>query len=142
MRKLFLFALVFTLLLTASSAQTPQQQEPQTIAECLRAVQQYAGRQADAARKAGQKPDYRAYSAQAKELAKQYAARFKVEEVNGADLPTLARLYLAADDLAQARALSNRRLKATNLSARARADALISAVEIMLKGSPSEENIK
>ena len=118
MRKLFLSAIIVTLLLAASRAQTPQQQEPQTIAECLRAVQQYAGQQAAAARKAGQKPDYRAYLAQAKELAKQYAARFKIQEVNGTDLPTLARLYLEADESGRAREAINQRLRATNLSER------------------------
>ncbi len=142
MRKLFLFTIALTLLLTASSAQTPQQQEPQTIEECLRAVQQYAGQQAAAARKAGQKPDYRAYLMQAKELAKQYATRFKIQEVNGTDLPTLARLYLEADEPGRAREAINQRLKATNLSERERAEALTSAIEIMLKGSPSEENVK
>lgn len=142
MRKLFPFVIAFALLLAVGKAQTPQEQEPQTIAECLRAVQQYAGRQAAAARKAGQKPDYAAYQTQAKELAKQFAARFKLEEVKEADLPTLARLYLAADDPAQARALINRRLKTANLSERERADALVSAIEIVMKGSPREEDIK
>lgn len=142
MCKLFILAIVFTLLLTASSAQTPQQPEPQTIAECLRAVQQHQGRQAAAARKAGKKPDYAAYLIQAKEMAKQFVARFKLEEVKEADLPTLARLYLEADEPARAREAVNRRLKATNLSERARAEVLITAIEIMLKGAPSEENIK
>jgi thiol-disulfide isomerase/thioredoxin len=142
MRKLLSFAIVFTLLFIVSHAQTPQEQEPQTIAECLKAVRQYAGRQADAARKAGQKPDYRAYLSQAKELAKRYAARFKIEEVNEADLPTLAQLYLEADESVQARAAINRRLKTTNLGERERAEALLAAMGIMLKGSPSEEDIK
>jgi thiol-disulfide isomerase/thioredoxin len=142
MRKLFSFALVFGWLLTVSQAQTPRQPEPQTIADCLQAVQQYAGRQADAARKAGQQPNYRAYRAQAKELAKQYAARFKVQELNEADLPTLARLYLEADAPALAREAINFRLKAANLSEGDRADALVTAIGIMMNGSPSDEDIK
>ena len=142
MRKLFSFALLFGWLLTASQAQTPQQPEPQTIADCLQAVQQYAVRQADVARKAGRQPNYRDYRAQAKELAKQYAARFKVQELNEADLPTLARLYLEADAPALAREAINRRLKAANLSEGDRADALVTAIGIMMNGSPSDEDIK
>jgi len=142
MRIFLSFAVAFTLLLTAVSAQTSQQSEPQTIAECLKAAQQHAERQVEEARKAGQKPDYNAYFAQAKEIAKKYAARFKVQEVNEADLPTLAQLYMQADQPALAREAINRRLKSASLSESERADALVFAVGIAMNGSPSDENIK
>ena len=142
MRTLFSFIMAFALLLTVSQAQTPQQTEPQTVAECLAAVQQYPNRQAEAARKAGQKPDMRTYLAQAKELAKQYAARFKVQEVNESDLTSLALLYFQADAPALAREAINRRLKSANLSESDRADALVTAIGIMMGGTPSDESIK
>jgi thiol-disulfide isomerase/thioredoxin len=142
MRQLFYSTIVFTLLLTLGKAQTPPQAEPPTIAECLKSVQEYSDRQEDAARKTGRKPDYRAYQAQAKELAKHYAVRFKVQEVNEADLPTLAQLYLEADEPVLARQAITRRLKSANMSEGARADALATAVVILTKGSPGVEDIR
>src|SRR5438874_1567498 len=126
----FSFVMACALLLTVTQTPTSQQPEPQTVADCWQAVQQYAGRQAEAARKAGQQPDYRAYQAQAKELAKKYAARFKVQEVNEADLTSLARLYLQADAPELAREAIKRQLKAANLSENDRADALVTAIGI------------
>lgn len=99
------------LFLTAVRGQAQQQKDPQTIAECLAVVEQHASQQAEAARKAGQKADYRAYYAQAKEIAKKYAARFKVEEVKDADLQSLAQLYLQAEEMILARVAMDRRLK-------------------------------
>jgi hypothetical protein len=58
-----------------------------------------------------------------------------VQEVNEADLSTLARLYLEADETALARQAINRRLSMVNISEGDRADALAIAVVIMTKGS-------
>jgi thiol-disulfide isomerase/thioredoxin len=142
MRQLFCCIIIFTLLFTTSNAQTSEQTEPQTIAECLDFVQQYSKRQADGDRKAGRRPDYRVYQVKARELARQYAARFKVEGVNEADLPVLARLYLEADETALARQAINWRLNTVNISESDRADALATAVVIMTKGAPGVEDIR
>jgi len=120
----------------------PAPVEPRTVAECLLAVQQHPAKQAAAARKAGQKLDYRAYMTQAKELAGKYAARFKIATVKPADLPNLARLYVEADQPEQARAAIGRRLRNVRLTEVERADALVTAVEILMKGTPSAESVK
>jgi hypothetical protein len=82
----------------------------------LKAVQQYSDRQEEAAQKAGRRPDYRAYQAQAKELAKQYAHASKPQEVKGADLLSLAQLYLEAGDAVSARAAIEQRLNDAKLA--------------------------
>ena len=94
----------------AANAGTLQQPEPQTVAECLQAVQRYSPRQEEAARSAGQKPNFRAYEAQAKELARQYAARFELQKLSGSDLLTLALLYVEAGEYELARTATRRRL--------------------------------
>lgn len=142
MHKCFSFVLVLTLLAAAGNGQMPPQSKPQTIAECLKAVQEYGDRQEEAARKAGRKPDYRAYAARAKELAKQYAARFKPQEVTGAGLLSLAMLYLEADQAALARAAIERRLNEAKLAEGDRAEALATAVVVLTKSSPGIEEIR
>jgi thiol-disulfide isomerase/thioredoxin len=142
MRKEILCALMVSCFWAVALAQTPAVPEPRTVAECLQAVQQYPAKQAAAARKAGQKLDYRAYMAQAKELAAKYAGRFKIATVRPSDLPNLARLYLEADQPEQARAAIGRRLRNLKLTEAERADALVTAVEIVMKGTPSAESVK
>jgi thiol-disulfide isomerase/thioredoxin len=142
MHKWFSFAAVFALLVVASNVHATQQSEPRTVGECLKAVQEYSDRQEEAARKAGRKPDYRTYQAQAKELAKQYAARFKRQEVRGADLQSLALLYLEANEPALARAAIEQRLNEAKLVEGDRAEALATAVVVLTKAAPGAEEIK
>lgn len=143
MRKWFSFAIVLALLVADNRVNaTPQLSEPRTVAECLKVVQEHSDRQEEAAQKAGRKPDYRAYQAQAKELAKQYAARFKRQEVRGTDLLSLALLYLEASEPAQARAAIEQRLNEAKLSENDRAEALSTAVVVLTKTSPSVADIK
>jgi thiol-disulfide isomerase/thioredoxin len=142
MRKGVSLVIICALLLTAGNAQTPQPSEPRTVAECLKAVQEYSNQQEAAARKAGRKPDYRAYAAQAKELAKQYAARFKLPDVSGADLLSLSLLYLEADEHKLARAAITRRLNEANLAEDDRAEALATAVVVLTRAAPGVEELK
>jgi thiol-disulfide isomerase/thioredoxin len=141
MQKGISFAVVYTLLMIAADARTPQQSGPQTVAECLQAVQQYGASQAEAARKAGQKPNYRAYEAQAKELARQYADRFELKKLSGSDLLPLALLYVEAGEHAHAREAIDRRLNVANLGAGDRAEALATAVVVITKGTPGVEDL-
>jgi thiol-disulfide isomerase/thioredoxin len=105
-------------------------------------VHQYPRRQYEAARKAGQKANYREYLDQAKQLAKQYAARFKVAEVKEDELVALAKLYLQAGEPTLAREAINRRLKSSNLGENERAETLVAAVEVVMAGTPTDESIK
>ncbi len=142
MHKWFSFAAVLMLVMVVGNVNATQQSEPRTVAEYLKAVQQYSDRQEEAAQKVGRRPDYRAYQAQAKELAKQYAARFKPQEVKGADLLSLALLYLEAGESAQARAAIEQRLNEATLAESDRAEALSTAVVVLTKASPSVEDLK
>ena len=80
--------------------------------------------------------------AQAKELAGKFAERFNIATVNPVELSTLARLYIEADQPEQARAAIGRRLRDVKLTETERADALVTAVEIVMKGTPSAESVK
>ncbi len=142
MHKWFAFAAVLVLLMVVSNVNATQQSEPRTVAECLKAVQQYSDRQEEAAQKVGRRPDYRAYQAQAKELARQYAARFKPQEVKGADLLSLALLYLEAGESVQARAAIEQRLNEVKLAESDRAEALATAVVVLTRASPSVADIQ
>ncbi|HEU4388800.1 MAG TPA: TlpA disulfide reductase family protein [Blastocatellia bacterium] len=142
MQKGISLAIVYSLLMIGADARTPQQSGPRTVAECLQAVQQYRASQAEAARRAGQEPNYPAYEAQARDLAKQYASRFKLDEVSGADLPTLALLYVEAGEHSLARAATDRRLNEANLGDVYRAEALATAVVVITKGAPRAEDLR
>jgi thiol-disulfide isomerase/thioredoxin len=142
MRKCFSLVIGLALLLAVSNAQTLQQSEPRTSAECLKVVQEYSNRQADAARQAGRKPDYHAYESHARELAKQYVARFKLEAASGADLLSLALLYVEADEPALARAAIRQRLNEAKLAEGERAEALTTAVVVLTRASPGAAEIK
>jgi len=133
---------VVALLLTVGNAQTQLLPEPRTVVQCLDFVQQYSDRQESADLKAGRKPDYRAYSGQARAMAKLCAASFKVAEVVEADLPALARLYIEADEPALAREAISRRLSATNLSEAELADALGTAVVVMTRVPRGVQDIR
>src|SRR5262245_2188873 len=142
MQKGISFTVVYAFLMIAANAGTLQQPQPQTVAECLQAVQQYTPRQEEAARSAGQKPNFRAYEAQAKELARQYAARFELKKLSGADLLSLALLYVEAGEYELARTATRQRLNEANLGAGDRAEALATAVVVITKGGPGVEELK
>jgi thiol-disulfide isomerase/thioredoxin len=142
MQKGISFTIVYALLMIAANAGTLQQPEPQTVAECLQAVQRYTPRQEEAARIAGQKPNFRAYEAQAKELARQYAARFELQKLSGSDLLTLALLYVEAGEYELARTATRRRLDEANLGAGDRAEALATTVVVITKGAPGVEDLR
>lgn len=113
-----------------------------TPAECLTIVQQYPAKQAEADRKAGRPVSYRTYQKQSQALGKECAEQFKVQDVSGSDLVTLAKLYLAADEKPLAREAVDRRLKTPGLSEVERAEALVSAIGVVLSGTPSEADVK
>lgn len=129
MRKLILCSIFALFAFASAGAQTP---EPQTPVECLTAVQNYPRRQAEAARIAGQKLNYRQYQADAQALAKKHAAKFTVESVKENELVALARLYVSAKQYELAGAAIKRRLASTALTTDERAEALAAGVDVAL----------
>ncbi|HMV50236.1 MAG TPA: TlpA disulfide reductase family protein, partial [Blastocatellia bacterium] len=129
MRNLILCSIFALCAFASAGAQTP---EPQTPAECLATVQNYPRRQAEAARIAGQKLNYRQYQADAQALAKKHAAKFTVESVRENELVALARLYVSAQQYELAGAAIKRRLASTALTTDERAEALAAGVDVAL----------
>lgn len=129
MRKLILLSLFALFAFASANAQTP---EPQTPAECVSAVQNYPRLQAEAARKAGEKPNYRQYQADAQALAQKYAAKFTLESAKESELIALAQLYTSARQPDLASAAVKRRLAMTTLTTDERAIALIIGVNVAL----------
>ena len=129
MRKLILLSLFAFFAFASANAQTP---EPQTPAECVAAVQNYPRLQAEAARKAGEKLNYRQYQTDAQALAQKYAAKFTPESAKESELIALAQLYTSARQPDLASAAVKRRLALTTLTTEERAVALIIGVNVAL----------
>lgn len=129
MRKLILAAIFVLLALSMAQAQTTTPKSPD---ECLAAVQNHMRQRVEAARKAGEKLNYRQYQSETLELAKKYAAMFTPESVKESELVALARLYMSAQQHDLANAAIKRRLALPNLTTDERAETLAVAVEIVL----------
>ena len=129
MRKLILLSITLLFAFASANAQTP---EPQTPAECLTAIQNHPRLQAEAARKAGEKPNFRQYQTESQAMAKKYAAKFTVESVKETELIALARLFVSAQQYDQAHAAIKRRLALPNLVTDERAEALAVGVDVTL----------
>lgn len=129
MHKLILLSITLLFAFASANAQTP---EPQTPAECLTAIQNHPRLQAEAARKAGEKPNFRQYQTESQAMAKKYAAKFTVESVKETELIALARLFVSAQQYDQAHAAIKRRLASPNLTADDRAEALTVGVDVTL----------
>jgi thiol-disulfide isomerase/thioredoxin len=125
--------------MTPPGNQTP---DPQTVAECLKAAQGYAGRRAQELRAAGQTPDLAKVRLEAEELARKYAARFSIEQVAVADLPSLARLHVLAKQPDRARQSIARALSAPDAADPDKADALLAGVDISMASPVTDEGIR
>jgi thiol-disulfide isomerase/thioredoxin len=142
MRKLIAISIVLVGLLNPVVAQTPVAQEPQLLSECLNAVQEYQRRQINMARDAGKRPNNREILKAKTELAQKFAARFKLEKVEGPDLILLARLYQEAEQIDLAFNALNKRLTESDLTPPLRAETLLSATQTALASPVKEENVR
>ncbi len=115
---------------------------PATLAECLKAARDYVATTYKAERSAGRVPDLAAINRKKVELAKEYAARFPVETVTGADLLTLARLQSEAGDADLAGKALAKRLAAPDLSDADRATALATGVEVSMASPITEAGVQ
>ena len=133
-----LLLIVFVCLGVSAQAQTL----PQSVQECLTAVRAYPNQQLKAARDAGKKPDYREITKAKTDLARQYAAQFRAEELSGKDLLLLAQLYQEAEqfDLAEETILKS--LVSPSLSQSEKADAFVAGVNIAVSKDPTAEKLK
>lgn len=129
MRLRFVTALLGSVVVSGAmlAAQRPA---PQTIADCLKASREYVSQKYRAARASGQKADIPTWNQEKLELAKACAARFPLEQVNGADLPLLAQLLVEAGDKAAARAAIARRLAMPGITTTEKAQALLAGVDV------------
>jgi len=141
MRKVAAGSVILPGLLNAVGAQTPVAHEPQSLSERLKAVQEYQRQQIKAARDAGKMPNGREILKAKTELARKYAARFKVEDAHGADLILLAKLYQEAEEIDLALTAINKRLAESDLTPPLRAEALLEAAQTALASPVKEENV-
>ncbi len=141
MHKLTAVSVVLLGLLNAAVAQTPVAPEPQSASECLKAIQEYQRQQIKAARDAGKTLNNREILKAKTELAQKYAARFKVEDVKGAELIPLAGLYQGAQQIDLAFAAINKRLAESDLAPPLRAEALLQGADVALASPVREENL-
>jgi len=121
--------------------QTTEQREPKTPAECLGAVRELPQKRYEAARAGGQKPDYAEIDKEKTELAKKYASQFSIETLGGKDLAALARLFVEAKEPELARKAVTRSLDIGPRGNGGRADALVTAIEILLAPPYAQESI-
>src|SRR5262245_43047950 len=142
MRKVIAISILLLGLLNAVVAQTPVAQEPQLLPECLKAVQEYQRQQIKMARDAGKSPNNREILKAKTELAQKFAARFKLENVNGPDLILLARLYQEAEQIDLAFNALNKRLAESDLTPPLRVEALLAATQTALASPVTEENVR
>jgi len=144
MRTVMALAIVL-LLCRISPAQTADKksapQEPQTISEALKAVQEYPNQKVQALRAAGQPINYSDILREKTEMAKKYAARFSASNIAAKDLPILARLYREAGEKELARATIAKALSEKQTDAE-RADTLVTAIDVSLSQPISDEGIK
>jgi thiol-disulfide isomerase/thioredoxin len=126
--------LPFAAVLVASAllAASDPQQDPQTLADALKAVVDYPNAQYKALRAAGQTPNMTEILAQQVEMAKKYAARFPLDRVQGQDLELLASLLAEAGDLDGAHGAIRRRLAEPGLDDTARASTLAAGVKVSM----------
>ncbi len=142
MSKLIVVSIVLIGLMSVAVARMPSVQEPQTISECLNALQEYDRQQTKAARDAGTRPDYRRISKSRAEMARKYAMRFKVKGVKGPDLMLLARLYQEAEQIDLALDAINKRLEENDLTQAQRAESLLAGVQTALASPVKDENVQ
>lgn len=121
--------------------QTMRQPEPTTPAQCLGAVRELPQKRYEAARVAGQKPDYAEIDREKTELAKKYALQFSIETLDGKDLAALARLFVEAKEPELARRAVTRSLEIAPGGNGGKADALVMAIEILLAPPYVQESI-
>lgn len=144
MRKM-VFCLVVIVIATATGkAQTTSartQLAAQTAAECLTTVSNHARKKAEAARKAGEKPNYRQYQEEATALAQKCAAQFDLTKVKDAELIALAKLYAEAKRYDLARSAIEHRLASAGLGSNDRAETLLAGVEVSITSKPTEEDL-
>src|SRR5262249_18849136 len=115
MRKVAAVSVILLGLLNAVGAQTPVAHEPQSLSERLKAVQEYQRQQIKGAGAGGKMPKGGEILKAKPELARKYAARFKVEDAHGADLILLAKVYEEAEEIALALTAINNRLAESDL---------------------------
>ena len=142
MRVRFVTAFVLATIAALSLTVRAQAPAPQTLADCLKAVRDYVATTYKAERSAGRVPDLAAINRKKVELAKEYAARFPVESVSGADLLTLARLASEAGDAVLAGEALAKRLAVPDLSDADRATALATGVEVSMASPITEAGLQ
>jgi thiol-disulfide isomerase/thioredoxin len=142
MRRSLIFIVLIVLamlVLPVSARQAPVAPgEPQTLAECLKAVRDYAGQQYKATQAAGRQPDLEAITREKLELAGRFARRFPLDQVQGKDLEVLARLLVEAGDAGGADRALAARLATPGLGAADQAEALMTGVEIAMTAPITE----
>lgn len=137
---ILVLTLATLLSLTSNGTQEQTNPDPQTLAECLKVVQQYPRIQQEAARKAGRKPNYPEYKKEATALAQKFAARFKPETVAEADLLPLAKLYGAGQQFDLVQSAISKRLALPNLGVDGRAETLSVGVEVFV-ADPTDQHL-